>query len=149
MEPTTIILGISGFTLLTALTVKVMRRGEVETEAMANARDRAEKRSAERALIGDVQDDFAFNNTSMYGGFQDNHDVTEPNEEQNRIIELLMEGNVLPAIHRPVFPGGVGHLEAGGMSIAQAVYVEENLVAKAGKIEFLAPDYQWPEAYKR
>lgn len=149
MEPTTIILGISGITLLAALTIKVMRRGEVETEAMFNARERAEKRAAERAMIGDVQDDFAFNNVSMYG-FQDNHDVNEPNEEQNRIINLLMEGNALPAIHRPAFPGGVGHLEAGGLSLAQAVYVDENKVKPAElTVEFLAPDYQWPAKYIR
>jgi hypothetical protein len=148
MEPTTIILGISGITLLAGITLKLMQRGHViETEAMANARHRASKRAAERALIGDVQDDFAFRD--VYG-FQDNHDVSAPNEDQQRVINLLLEGNVMPVIHRPVFPGGVGHLEAGGMSMAQAVYVDENKVTPAElEVVYLDADYQWPEKYNR
>jgi hypothetical protein len=126
MEPTTIVLAISGFTLLTGLILKVRSGKIAESELMKNARVRAEKRATER--VSKVVED----------------------EVQNRTIDLILSGIPIPATHRPVFPRGAGPNETAGVPLLHSAFGPDNTdFSKQVEVKFLDADFNWPERYDR
>jgi hypothetical protein len=127
MEPTTIVLAISGVTLFAGLLFKV-RSGKIvkETELMKNARVRAEKRATERSKSIVVDN------------------------EQNRTIDFILSGIPMPAKHRSVFPRGAGPNETAGVPLLHSAFSADNTdFSKQVEVQFLDADYNWPEKYDR
>jgi len=157
MEPTTILLAVSSVTLLAGITLRYMKsrqKVKKETRAMKEARLRAVKRANERALTGDIvrnhYDPLEFNTSNITVKHHGKRNSIPLSTEQTEAINSIFGGLPLPAKHRPFMHSGPGALESAGVPLSESVLDEHNKdFSSQIDVEFLEPDYNWPERYDR
>lgn len=125
-------------------------RKEESDRLINEARERTEQRV--RAKEVEVPDtDFGaieFSNTKVVV-LHDMHDGRgELSSEQQHAIDLIFKGYSFPTRQDPKKIRGDNPLTAAGIPLDQSVFATDNKV-KPGEVEFLEPNFTWPERYVR
>ncbi len=157
MEPTTFLLLLSIPALIAAVALLSRRKKDIQSDVIASARARAQQRTIERSFADTVPDGYTRNNGIDYvtvNGMTVLEDGVNAHgialtEEQMQTIGLIFQGYVVPAQHRAVNSMGSNVHTASGVPVNQSALDDHNTIERSRKSEYLAPDYQWPEAHIR
>lgn len=156
MEPTTFLLLTSIPMLIAGVALVMKNKRDAKAEVANEARKRAKQRIAERAFSDTVPDNDPYRSgveyavTSDFSAFDDSFNAhgVPLDDEQVNTIGRIFEGYGANIKHRAKNGIGANVLVASGVPM-NLTAIDKNNIVKPGEVEYLDPEYEWPEAHTR
>jgi hypothetical protein len=152
MEPITYTLIISAAIFVVAVPVAITKRLNKKSKHADAARKRAAMRKQERAFANTSP---MSKNTVPTGVEFDLHigksaggEVLPLTQEQEDTIRLIFKGYHPPLKREKHFRAGPDVNTAAGVPVSMSAFDELNVVDSNYGVEYLEPNYVWPESYK-